>query len=233
MKNDTSIILKVNNLSKKYINDSNDITVFENIDFSINEGEIVSLMGPSGIGKSTLLNILGTLTKPDTGNIIYDNVDPFTLSDKKLAKFRNEKIGFVFQFHHLLPEFSALENVYMPSIIYKPFTNKIKNEALEILKSVGLEHRINHRPSELSGGERQRVAIARAMINNPKVILADEPSGNLDVDNSQKLVDLLLELSQISKRTFIIATHNPSIAKRTDRILYMDGKKITSTPKNN
>ena len=184
-------------------------------------------MGPSGIGKSTLLNILGTLDKPDAGDVLYNNENPFNLSNREKARFRNEQIGFVFQFHHLLPEFTALENVLMPAIVYKSRENKIEKRARELLDSVGMSHRMTHKPSEMSGGERQRVAVARALINNPDVILADEPSGNLDLKNSKNLVDLLLQLNKDFGNTFIIATHNPDIAGRTEKILNMEDKNLS------
>jgi lipoprotein-releasing system ATP-binding protein len=184
-------------------------------------------MGPSGIGKSTLLNILGTLDRPDKGEVLYNGYNPFELSEKEKARFRNEEIGFVFQFHHLLPEFTALENVMMPAIVYRQKDNDVEKRARELLENVGLTHRIGHKPSEMSGGERQRVAVARSLINNPDVILADEPSGNLDLQNSKNLVDLLLQLNQEYGNTFIIATHNPDIAQKTEKVLIMEENQLT------
>ena len=231
MKNN-KIVLEVKNLKKQYTSNESKITVFDNINFTLNQGDFVSLMGPSGIGKSTLLNILGTLDKPDNGNIFYNSKDPFEFSEKEKARFRNEDIGFVFQFHHLLPEFTAFENVLMPAIVYQKKSNNVEKRAKELLDSVGLSHRMGHKPSEMSGGERQRVAVARSLINNPDVILADEPSGNLDLKNSKNLVDLLLKLNKEYGNTFIIATHNPEIAARTEKVLYMEEDNITIKTRN-
>ncbi len=226
MKNNTKV-LEVKNLKKQYFSKENNITVFENISFVLNRGDFVALMGPSGIGKSTLLNILGTLDKPDAGEVFYNGIDPFALSNVEKARFRNEAIGFVFQFHHLLPEFTALENVLLPSMVYKNKSDDTEDRAREILEKVGMAHRMTHKPSEMSGGERQRIAVARALINNPKVILADEPSGNLDLKNSKNLVDLLLKLNEDFGNTFIIATHNPEIAQRTEKVLHMEDKHLS------
>lgn len=226
MKNE-NIVLEIKNLKKQYRSKESTITVFKSINFSLQQGDFVSLMGPSGIGKSTLLNILGTLDKPDDGEVFYNGRNPFNLSEKEKARFRNEEIGFVFQFHHLLPEFTALENVMMPAIVYAQKNNDVEKRALQLLDSVGLSHRITHKPSEMSGGERQRVAVARSLINNPDVVLADEPSGNLDLQNSRKLIDLLLKLNKEYGNTFIIATHNPDIAMKTDKILFMEENRLT------
>lgn len=226
MKND-QIVLEVKNLKKEYKSKENNVIVFDDINFYLNKGDFVSLMGPSGIGKSTLLNILGTLDRPDKGEVLYNGYNPFELSEKEKARFRNEEIGFVFQFHHLLPEFTALENVMMPAIVYRQKDNNVEKRARELLENVGLTHRIGHKPSEMSGGERQRVAVARSLINNPDVILADEPSGNLDLQNSKNLVDLLLQLNQEYGNTFIIATHNPDIAQKTEKVLIMEENQLT------
>jgi lipoprotein-releasing system ATP-binding protein len=219
MKNDSLPLLDVVNLSKSYHTDGILVPVLRNISFSINAGEVIAVTGPSGIGKSTLLNLIGTLDYPDSGEVNYQGVNPFTLPEKEIARFRNKTIGFVFQFHHLLPEFTALENVMIPSMIYHHRPESARLKAIEMLERVGLGHRIKHRPSALSGGERQRVAVARALINDPLVVLADEPSGNLDKNNSEMLINLLLELNQQFNRTFIIATHNLDIAHRSHRIL--------------
>jgi len=222
MKSDKSLpFLKVENVSKSFWNNGNEILVLRKITFTIDEGEVVAIMGPSGIGKSTLLNLIGTLDTPDSGKIYFQGQNPFELSEKEFAKFRNTKIGCFFQFHHLLPEFTALENVIIPSIICKTDIEKAKSLAKEMLNRVGLGERINHRPSALSGGERQRVAVARALVNNPLVVLGDEPSGNLDLHNSKMLIDLLLEVNEKYNKTFIIATHNPSIAERAHRIILL------------
>ena len=213
-------MLKVDNITKSYSLDNRKIEVLNGTCFQIDKGEFTTIMGPSGIGKSTLLNIMGTLDKPDAGRIIYDDQEPFTYGDKEIAKFRNKHIGFVFQFHHLLPEFTALENVLIPTMIYaQDSPGVLEEKAGEMLERVGLADRIHHRPAALSGGERQRVAVARALINNPMVVLADEPSGNLDVKNSEMLIDLLLELNAKYQTTFVIATHNPQIAQHSHRIL--------------
>jgi lipoprotein releasing system ATP-binding protein len=214
--------LSVKNISKSYYNNGAEVVVFRDISFSVTEGEVIAIMGPSGAGKSTLLNLIGTLDYPDSGEILFGNQNPFTLLDNELAKFRNEKVGFVFQFHHLLPEFTALENTMIPTLIYQSDMEKAKAIAKEMLEKVGLTERINHRPSALSGGERQRVAVARALINNPLVVLADEPTGNLDIHNGELLLNLIMELNEKYNRTFIIATHNPTIAERCHRVLYLE-----------
>jgi len=222
MKSDKNLpFLKVESVYKSFWNNRNEISVLRDVTFTIDEGEVVAIMGPSGIGKSTLLNLIGTLDTPDSGKIYFQGQNPFGLPEKEFAKFRNTRIGFVFQFHHLLPEFTALENVIIPSIIYKTDMEKAEISAKEMLRRVGLEERVDHRPSALSGGERQRVAVARALINNPLAVLADEPSGNLDLLNSKMLIDLLMEINRNSNKTFIIATHNPSIAERSHRVIYL------------
>ncbi|MCF7740644.1 MAG: ABC transporter ATP-binding protein [Candidatus Marinimicrobia bacterium] len=218
-KSDKNEILKIKNLSKSYHSQGEDITVLSDLTFSVNRGEILAIMGPSGVGKSTLLNLVGTIDKPDDGEVFFNGKNPFLLSDSEMAKFRNKNIGFVFQFHHLLPEFTALENVYLPSIIYEDSKKKKIEKARQMLDRVGLTPRLNHKPSQLSGGERQRVAVARALINNPYVILGDEPSGNLDLENSKRLIDLLFELNDRFGNTFILATHNPNIAERCHRTI--------------
>lgn len=212
------------NISKSYHNKGEVVQVLDGIDFSVNKGEILAVVGPSGVGKSTMLNLIGTIDEPDEGKILFDDLNPFTLSDKEMAKFRNNRIGFVFQFHHLLPEFTALENVYLPSVIYQDAEKESKERAKRVLDRVGMSHRLEHKPSELSGGEKQRVAVARALINNPDVILGDEPSGNLDIDNSKRLIDLLFELNEKYDNTFILATHNLSIAERCHRTIDLEEK---------
>lgn len=199
--------------------------VLKGLDFKVEEGEIVAILGPSGVGKSTLLHILGTLDRPTKGSVKLDETEIFAMGDMDLDYYRNKTAGFIFQFHHLLPEFSAQENIMMPALIAgQPKESAIKR-ANELLRDVGLEERASHRPSELSGGEQQRVAVARALMNNPRIVLADEPSGNLDLQSSQDLHDLLWQLSRRDNRTFIIVTHNLELAKRSDRIIELfDGR---------
>ena len=197
------------------------LRVLKGIELSIETGEIISIVGASGAGKSTLLHILGTLEKPDSGSVSIDNVEITTLSSRKLALFRNQKIGFVFQSHHLLPEFSALENVMMPALILGTSKKEAMNKASHLLNVLGLNERLSHRPSELSGGDQQRVAVARALINNPSVVFADEPSGNLDSNSAKSLHHLFLELREQFKNTFVIVTHNEELARLADRKLVM------------
>lgn len=201
--------------------------VLKGISVHVQKAEIVAITGPSGAGKSTLLHILGSLDPPDSGKVYYNETDVFTLSPNKLSAFRNEHIGFVFQQHHLLPEFSAIENVSIPALIARKNRQHARKRALELLEFLGLANRIHHKPSELSGGELQRVAVARALINNPSVVLADEPSGNLDTANAEELHRLFLSLKKEFGQTFIIVTHNVDLAGMSDRIIRMaDGKII-------
>jgi len=195
--------------------------ILKGITLKINKSEVVSLVGPSGAGKSTLLSILGTLDKPTEGKVLIDNEDILKMNEKKLAAFRNKNIGFVFQFHHLLPEFTALENVYIPALIKGERKSIAKQRAKELLDRVGLSHRINHKPTELSGGEQQRVAVARALINQPKVIFADEPTGNLDSHNAEALHQLFFELRKEYGQTFVIVTHNEHLAQMADRTIHI------------
>lgn len=197
------------------------LLVLKGIDFRAKEAEVVSIVGASGAGKSSLLQILGTLSRPDTGRVVIDGTDLFSLSSNALADFRNKKIGFVFQFHHLLPEFTAQENVAIPALIAKESTSKANQRAAEILRSLGLGDRLTHKPSELSGGEQQRVAIARALMNNPSVILADEPSGNLDTETKREIHSLFFELRERYGHTIIIVTHDRDLAAMSDRIMEM------------
>ena len=221
-------IVKTDQLKKSYHMTKGELPVLKGITFEIHPGEIVSIVGPSGVGKSTLLHILGVLDRPSSGTVTIDGITANELSDEKMARFRNEKIGFVFQFHHLLPEFTALENVVMPALIEGKSLQQAKNRGVELLKSVGLLGRAGHRPNELSGGEQQRVAVARALMNNPKLILADEPSGNLDRESSESLHDLLFRLCDENKQTFVIVTHNEQLAARSHRVVKMLDGKITS-----
>lgn len=204
----------------------NGLDILKGVDLEIRQGEIVSIVGSSGAGKTTLLTILGTLERPTQGTVSIHNEDLSRLSDKKLAAFRNRNIGFVFQFHQLLPEFTALENVCIPALIAKTAKKDAEKRAMELLSLFGLAARVDHKPSELSGGEQQRVAVARALINNPKVIFADEPSGNLDSANARELHQLFFELRNNFNQTFVIVTHNNELAKMADRTLVMQDGRI-------
>ena len=198
-----------------------DLKVLKGIDFSASKAEVVSIMGASGAGKSTLLQILGTLSTPDAGTMVIDGTDVFSLDSKALAEFRNRRLGFVFQFHHLLPEFTALENVMIPAFIAGRSRKDAEKSATALLVDMGLGERLAHKPSQLSGGEQQRVAIARALINNPAVLFADEPSGNLDTKTKQEIHNLFFQLRDKYGQTVVIVTHDPELAEMCDRSLYM------------
>ncbi len=210
-------MLKAINIHKSF----GSIEVLKGVDLSVEKGEVVSLVGSSGAGKSTLLHILGTLDTPDQGEVEIAGERTANLNGDSLANFRNRNIGFVFQFHHLLPEFNALENVCIPAFIQKLNRQEAEKRGEELLNLLGLSHRITHKPGELSGGEQQRIAVARALMNNPKVVMADEPSGNLDSDNSKQLHKLFFDLRDQLGQTFIIATHNRELAELADRKLVM------------
>ena len=211
------------NLTKSFGN----LQVLRNVSLTVNQGEVVSIVGRSGAGKSTLLHILGTIDKPQQGQVLYDGADVFALRDKELARFRNRNIGFVFQFHQLLPEFTTLENVLIPALIAGDKRAEATQRATQLLQFMGLEGRLAHKPAQLSGGERQRVAVARALINRPRVILADEPSGSLDTASKQELHNLFFKLRDEFGATFVIVTHDEALAADTDRTLRMkDGKII-------
>ena len=197
------------------------LEVLKDIDLTIQKGEIVSIVGPSGAGKTTLLQIIGTHDRPDTGSVFIDGIDTTTLSQKKLSDFRNRHIGFVFQFHQLLPEFTAIENIMIPAYIAGVNTKEARHRAEELLQFMGLSDRAKHKPNELSGGEKQRVAVARALINNPDVILADEPSGSLDSKNKEELHQLFFDLRDKYGQTFVIVTHDEGLASITDRTIHM------------
>ena len=211
------MILEATNIQKQYGN----LQVLKGVSLAVKKGEIVSLVGPSGAGKSTLLHIIGTLDKPNSGQVQIEGKEVFKQSDKAMAAFRNKSIGFIFQFHHLLPEFTALENICIPAFIAGTSKKIAEKRAAELLELLKLSHRINHKPSELSGGEQQRVAVARALINNPAIIMADEPSGNLDTNNAQDLHKLFFELRDRFNQTFIIVTHNEELANMADRTVHM------------
>src|SRR5690554_1018156 len=217
-------MIKVENITKSF----GDLQVLKGIDLEVKKGEIVSIVGPSGAGKTTLLMIMGTLEKGDTGKIYIDNNELSELNDKRLSDFRNKNIGFVFQFHQLLPEFTALENVMIPALIGKVKHGVAQEKALELLNMMGLSERIEHKPAELSGGEKQRVAVARALINNPSVVFADEPSGSLDSDNKEDLHQLFFDLRERLNQTFVIVTHDEHLASITDRTIHMIDGEITN-----
>ena len=220
-----SNLLEVRDLYKSYGNGSAKVEVLKGIDLTIAAGDTVALVGPSGAGKSTLLHLMGTIDRPSAGEVLFDGEDIFALADQPLASFRNRSIGFVFQFHHLLPEFSALENVMMPLLIGRTKRSLAEDTARGLLNDVGLSHRITHRPGELSGGEQQRVAIARALVRSPRILLADEPTGNLDMKTSEEVHALLYSIQQQTGISLVIVTHNERLAAgmgRTVRIV--DGR---------
>jgi lipoprotein-releasing system ATP-binding protein len=223
-KNTKKNIVKAEKINKSFQSGRGVLEVLKGASIELHDGEIVLLLGASGSGKSTLLHILGTLDKPDSGSILYDEVDVNALKHNALAKFRNEKIGFVYQFHHLLPDFNALENVMLPGLIMGLPRENAAEKALELLKAVGLEDRDTHKPNQLSGGEAQRVAVARALFNKPKVVYADEPTGNLDNKTGTALLELFLELNERFGQTFFIATHNERLMEQIKlRYLIKDG----------
>jgi lipoprotein-releasing system ATP-binding protein len=217
------MILKASGIVKSF----GELPILRGVDLMVDNAEIVSIVGSSGAGKTTILQILGTLDNPDNGILEIDGINPFQLSAKKLAHFRNQNLGFIFQFHQLLPEFSAIENISLPAMIGGKSKAESDKLALELMLRLGIETRKDHKPSELSGGEQQRVAVCRALINKPKVIFADEPSGNLDTKNAKELHELFFELRDEFKQTFVIVTHNEDLAKMADRTLSMqDGNFI-------
>jgi lipoprotein-releasing system ATP-binding protein len=220
------ILVKTEGLTKSFWIGRQELKVLKGIDLAIQKGEIIAIVGPSGAGKSTLLHLLGALDRPTSGIIRFNGRVLTDESDINLAKIRNLEIGFVFQFHHLLPEFTALENVIIPALIAGKSPEEAKPKAMEILKRVGLDQRVKHQPGELSGGEQQRLAVARALMNDPKLLLADEPSGNLDKASSESLHELLWSLSQERGQTTVIVTHNEALAGKADRIVEMEDGRI-------
>jgi lipoprotein-releasing system ATP-binding protein len=225
-------LIETQDLKKSFATEAGELKVLKGISIAINEGEIVGIVGASGVGKSTLLHILGALDKPTSGKVLYSDQDIFSFNGNTLASFRNKTIGFVFQFHHLLPEFTALENIMMPGLINRSQKSEVRSQyediykkAEKLLDEVGLSGRKIHRPGELSGGEQQRVAVARALILEPKVVLADEPTGNLDAATGEDLFNILINLNKEKGITFIIVTHNESLSNRCHRVLRMlDGR---------
>ena len=215
-------ILRLENIEKYYSGSVDKLHIIRNLNLSVEEGEFISILGRSGSGKSTLLNVIGLLDKIDDGKIFIDGKEVDVLSDAEKDRLKNKMLGFVFQFHYLLPEFTALENVMLPALI-DDFSNKfeIEKRAMELLKSVGLEERVHHKPSQLSGGEKQRVAIARALINSPKILLADEPTGNLDEETSETIFNILKDINKNRKQTIIVVTHSKDLAQISDKKLYL------------
>ncbi len=215
-------MIRASNIHKSF----GSLHVLKGVDLQIERGEVVSIVGKSGAGKSTLLHILGALDRPDRGELLINGEEVFRLKSRRIAEFRNRNVGFVFQFHHLLPEFTALENVCIPSYIDKRPAGQTQSRAKDILNYLGLSERLEHKPTELSGGEQQRVAVARALINQPAIVFADEPSGNLDSASSQELHHLLFQLRKDFQQTFVIVTHNQELAQMSDRILTMEDGRI-------
>jgi lipoprotein-releasing system ATP-binding protein len=222
------IILQSKQLTMRYTQGELDVEVLKGIDLEVYQGQRIAIMGASGSGKSTLLHLLGGLEQPTSGSVILDGVDLNSVSETKLGKLRNKSLGFIYQFHHLLGEFTLLENVAMPLLIGGQSVKQAKQQAEKLLQRVGLEHRVAHKPGELSGGERQRAAVARALINQPKCILADEPTGNLDSKTAEQVYQLMLELNQEMQVSFIIVTHDQHLAEKMDTVLMMEDGLISA-----
>ncbi|MCP9449256.1 MAG: ABC transporter ATP-binding protein [Nitrospira sp.] len=214
-------MIKVVDLYKSFSMGAYEVPVLKGINLEIRRGELIAIIGASGAGKSTLLHILGTLDKPSSGTVIFDGQDLFQMTEARQADFRNKRIGFVFQFHHLLPEFTALENACMPALVQRRDAASVQSDAKALLDAVGLGHRLHHKPGELSGGEQQRVAIARALMQKPDVVLADEPTGNLDSHTGDALFHLMRDLNKTKGITFVIVTHNDKLSAQADRIIHM------------
>lgn len=219
-------MIQVTGLHKSFPMGEQIVTVLKGINLSIQRGELIAVVGASGAGKSTLLHILGLLDRPTTGTVRFEGQDLFQFSESAQAEFRNKRIGFVFQFHHLLPEFTALENTCMPALIQRRQPDEVEAEAAAILKEVGLGARLHHKPGELSGGEQQRVAVARALLQKPDLVLADEPTGNLDTHTGEALFNLMRELNKARGTTFVIVTHNDKLSAQADRIVHMQDGQI-------
>ncbi len=220
-------LIHVQDLYKTFFADGKKVEVLKGMNLTIERGEVINILGASGAGKSTLLHILGALDRPTSGTVIHDGVDVFSMGDRDLAAFRNKRIGFVFQFHHLLPEFTALENVMMPALVGRFPTSAARAQAVKILGRLGLADRVDHKPGELSGGEQQRVAVARATLLTPDLVLADEPTGNLDTKTGEEVHELLMELNKEMHITLIIVTHNLKLAEREGRSLILEDGRIT------
>jgi lipoprotein-releasing system ATP-binding protein len=222
---DRAPLVQVRNVEKRFMHEGRELTILRPIDLEIAHGEMLSIVGPSGAGKSTLLHLLGTLDLPSAGQILFEGSDVTAYNSAELADFRNKRLGFVFQFHHLLPEFSALENVMMPGLIRGTGRKALEERARELLREVSLTHRLDHRPGELSGGEQQRVALARALVMEPMLVLADEPTGNLDTATSEAIHELIFRINRDHGTTFLIVTHSPDLAARMPRVVHMrDGR---------
>jgi lipoprotein-releasing system ATP-binding protein len=221
-------MIKVADLTKSFQMDGHTLHVLKGINLDIARGELIAVVGASGAGKSTFLHILGTLDRPTEGSVQFDGQDLFGLSEEAQAEFRNRRIGFVFQFHHLLPEFTALENTFLPALIQNRSEDEARQEATQLLQEVGLGDRLHHKPGELSGGEQQRVAVARALMQRPDLVLADEPTGNLDTHTGDALFTLLRKLNKARGTTFVIVTHNDKLSAQADRIIRMEDGQIAS-----
>ncbi len=230
MNDDRKPVLEIQDLHKTYYHMGKDVSILRGVNFTVNSGDLVSIVGKSGVGKSTLLHVAGTLDKPTSGRVLYEGQDVFAMSEKELASFRNAQLGFVFQFHHLLPEFTALENVMLPALIGRIDFSLARERAESLLLEVGLKERLTHRPGELSGGEQQRVAIARSLVMEPRLIFADEPTGNLDERTSDGVHELLFRLNTERQLAFVIVTHSFALAKRMTRHVVMrDGQMFTQS----
>jgi lipoprotein-releasing system ATP-binding protein len=221
-------MIKVVNLQKTFSMGAHTLSVLKGINLEIARGEMIAIVGASGAGKSTLLHMIGTLDRPTTGSVLFDGQDVFALPEDAQAEFRNRRIGFVFQFHHLLPEFTALENTFLPALIQNRPADDAQAEAIQLLTDVGLSERLHHKPGELSGGEQQRVAVARALMQRPDLVLADEPTGNLDTHTGEALFGLLRKLNKARGTTFVIVTHNDKLSAQADRIIRMEDGQIVN-----
>jgi lipoprotein-releasing system ATP-binding protein len=222
-------MIKVTDLHKSFSMGTYELPVLKGINLEIQRGELIAIVGASGAGKSTLLHIIGTLDKPSSGTVTFDGQDLFQLTEPQQAEFRNKRLGFVFQFHHLLPEFTALENTGMPALVQRRDADVVESDATALLTEVGLGKRLHHKPGELSGGEQQRVAIARALMQNPDLVLADEPTGNLDTHTGESLFVLMRDLNKSRGTTFVIVTHNDKLSAQCDRIVHMQDGMISNS----